>query len=193
MWFIYLDMDSTFTIRFKKQSKGKKKKRVNVFGDPNEDEDNSLNRVDSSSSIAKNKKIRLTEITADDLVPNQEKTESQKPTLVIKLDHDDLSHPTQEVTTMDEYNSVPVELFGEALLRGMGWDGELVDGNGNGNEEMSSQNDVTKLKHPDNVGIGATKSNIQVSTSNFMPIKKIEKSIPSNLQQTQQSNEKEEL
>lgn len=169
-------MDSNFTISLRKQSKGKRKKRVNIFGDSTEDKDNGLSRGDSSSSIIKNKKIRLTEVTVNDLLSKQEKVESEKPVLVIKLDvDDDLSHPIQEVTTMEEYNAVPVELFGEALLRGMGWDGEVVDGNRNENEEMKSQNDVTRLKHPDNVGIGATKSNIKIGTSEFMPIKKIEK------------------
>lgn len=179
-------MDSNFSISLKKQSKGKKKKRINVFGDSNEDKSDGLNRLDSSSFTLKNKKIRLTEVTADDLVTKQEKSESGKPALVIKLNNDiSPSHPAQELTTMEEYNTVPVELFGEAVLRGMGWDGKVTDNNEDANDEVKSQNDVTRLKHPDNVGIGATKTNVKVATNDFMPIKKIEKSVPSNLQQNQ--------
>lgn len=167
-------MDSNFTINLKKQSRGKKKRRINVFGDTDEIKDENSNRLNLNSSQIKKKKIKLTEITAEDLVQNKEKTASKKPALVIKLD-DDQSYSTQEMTTLEEYNSVPVELFGEALLRGMGWDGEIVDANENTNGKKKLQTDMTKLKHPENVGIGATKSAINIDTSNFMPIKKVKK------------------
>lgn len=47
---------------------------------------------------------------------------------------------TQEVTSIEEYNPVPVELFGEALLRMMSWDDDIVDANGNTTDEKKIPN-----------------------------------------------------
>lgn len=70
---------------------------------------------------------------------NMEKIKSKKPPLVIKL-NDGQSYSTQEVTSIEEYNPVPVELFGEALLRMMSWDDDIVDANGNTTDEKKIPN-----------------------------------------------------
>ena len=76
---------------------------------------------------------------------NMEKIKSKKPPLVIKL-NDGQSYSTQEVTTIEEYNSVPVELFGEALLRMMSWDDDIVDAYGNTTDEKKIPNRYEKTE-----------------------------------------------
>ncbi|EDO18186.1 hypothetical protein Kpol_543p15 [Vanderwaltozyma polyspora DSM 70294] len=83
-----------------------------------------------------------------------------------------------ETTTIEEYEEVPVEEFGEALLRGMGWSGQLDD-------EKKSKKNSTLLPHEkaraEFAGIGATVpvtyalSNKSLREDSFMPVVKINK------------------
>ncbi|CDO93015.1 unnamed protein product [Kluyveromyces dobzhanskii CBS 2104] len=71
-----------------------------------------------------------------------------------------------EKTNEEEYEEVPVEGFGAALLRGMGWD-PLAETNGR--PEKSS--DTQEKSHPELLGIGAkaTSASNSLRTS-FMPL-----------------------
>ncbi|QLL30687.1 hypothetical protein HG536_0A05020 [Torulaspora globosa] len=80
-----------------------------------------------------------------------------------------------EVTNEDEYEEVPVEEFGEALLRGMGWDGTRE------NSDLQEKN-YSKLPHeqgrPLYSGIGAKGAEAsqamgKISESSFMPLVRI--------------------
>lgn len=71
---------------------------------------------------------------------------------------DVLSRP--EPATLDQYNAIPVEEFGAALLRGMGWkDGQSI---GRGNYGSSAKADGNKPRVPERrpgfLGIGAKDS-----------------------------------
>lgn len=169
-------MDGTFSISLKKKGKGKKKKTINVFG--NDDTVKNKNGNTSESHITKKRKIRLTELNAEDFAPPEVISgKSNEPELVIKMEEtlSDKNEQIQKVTTLEEYDNVPVESFGEALLRGMGWDGKIDD-----NEKKPKQNvedikkEMLKAKHPDNLGIGATATGIEIDTTSFMPIKQVE-------------------
>ncbi|QLQ78252.1 hypothetical protein HG537_0A04990 [Torulaspora globosa] len=80
-----------------------------------------------------------------------------------------------DITNEDEYEQMPVEEFGEALLRGMGWDGTREDSN------LQKDKD-NKLPHergrPLYSGIGAKGAEIsqrvsKMSESSFMPLIRI--------------------
>ncbi|KAM3160455.1 Pre-mRNA-splicing factor SPP2 [Lachancea thermotolerans] len=94
---------------------------------------------------------------------------SRKPNSVVHL-------PTE--TAQEEYETVPVEEFGDALLRGMGWNGELE------NEEVAKSAGKSKpvLPHeqfrPSLLGLGAKASQNTVSeginkSEPFLPIIKV--------------------
>ncbi|CAL9737864.1 pre-mRNA-splicing factor Spp2p [Monosporozyma servazzii] len=170
-------MDGSFSVSLKKKGKGKKKKTLNVFG--NEDGMKDQNSDTTGLHISKKRKIRLTELTTEDLVSSN--SDPQKPNereLIIKMEdrpNDEDGQP-QEMTTLEEYESVPVELFGEALLRGMGWDGKNEDNEKKSNRsEEDVKKEMLKAKHPDNLGIGATATGVETDTVSFMPIKQVEK------------------
>lgn len=170
-------MDGNFSVSLKKKGKGKKKKTINVFGNGDDITDKSCDTI--SSHISKKRKIRLTEITTEDLVPSHsDPKEVNESELVIKMGdmpNGEDGQP-QKMTTLEEYQSVPVELFGEALLRGMGWDGKNEDkGKSPKQSEEEVKKEILKGKHPDNLGIGATATGVEVDTASFMPIKQVEK------------------
>lgn len=80
-----------------------------------------------------------------------------------------------EITNEEEYEEVPVEEFGEALLRGMGWDGTREDTD-------RKDHKSTKLPHQEGrplySGIGAKGSGSgkplnRISESSFMPLVKV--------------------
>lgn len=84
-----------------------------------------------------------------------------------------------EITQEEEYDEVPVEEFGDALLRGMGWDGK------DGSNSQSSQKDSQKIALPHKVvrsqyaGIGAKvevsnkKKGNKFAEETFLPVVKI--------------------
>lgn len=82
-----------------------------------------------------------------------------------------------EMTKEEEYEEMPVEEFGAALLRGMGWD-EKYDDNED-DEDTSGNSKKTFLPHekarPDLLGIGAKPSASRPIKSDFMPLMKVEK------------------
>lgn len=76
-------------------------------------------------------------------------------------------------TNEDEYEQVPVEEFGEALLRGMGWDGAKED---SGSQEKKSSK--FPQARPLYSGIGAKGAEVsqtvsRISESSFMPLVRI--------------------
>lgn len=91
----------------------------------------------------------------------------------IKLPGDDA--PLPEITQEEEYEKVPIEDFGDALLRGMGW---------NGQDEQIADAKVQKppVPRPQYLGIGAkalpdhdtAKKNDREAS--FMPVVKIDRS-----------------
>lgn len=168
-----MDNNNDISISLKKKSKGRRRKNVNLFGIEQD-----TNKQDHDTNISKRRKIQLTELNASDLTNNGDTEGSKKSKLVIQIQKDgetNSSRPVQEVTTMEEYKSVPVELFGEAILRGMGWNGDMNDAE-TGNKKQDIKPDVMlKSTHPDNLGIGAKGSEVQIDTDSFMPIKRVER------------------
>ncbi|KAG0669029.1 Pre-mRNA-splicing factor spp2 [Maudiozyma exigua] len=163
-------MSLSFNIDLKKKktssknSNKKKRAKSEIFGGDYDDNKDEISNITNSK---KRQKIKLTEISKNDLL---EKIPEKK-NLVIKIDNDDSNdHSTsQEMTTSTDYKSVPVEEFGAAMLRGMGWDGNL-------DYDSKSQADIlSKDVHPDGVGIGAKSDVKAVDTDSFMPLVKLNK------------------
>ncbi|VEU21508.1 DEKNAAC102633 [Brettanomyces naardenensis] len=79
-----------------------------------------------------------------------------------------------EETTMESYKKVPVEKFGLAMLRGMGWEGDAKK------EEASSKQDSKLKPRPLLLGLGAKPSPIQLDPSyrvisaSYSPVMKVE-------------------
>lgn len=167
-------MDGNFSLSLKKKGKGKKKKSVNIFGTA--DVNHSRGKEDEKSNKLKRRKIQIAEISSNEVEKDLVSDSKIEENLVIKMDTtNSKEEQVQGMTTQEEYDKVPVELFGEALLRGMGWDGKV-------DEVDTAKNDkdvIAKLKHPDNLGIGATPSEITLNTDIFLPLKKIRKVSPS--------------
>lgn len=85
--------------------------------------------------------------------------------------------PLVEYVTEKEYNEVPVEEFGDALLRGMGWESDSEQ-DSKGDKTQSRNKDVSNVSqiHPDGLGIGAKLNKaINVEEASFMPVVKIDK------------------
>ncbi|AMD21696.1 HFL160Wp [Eremothecium sinecaudum] len=91
-----------------------------------------------------------------------------------------------EATAQDEYDEVPVNMFGAALLRGMGWTGTNYDDEDNDQDREKSNNKTAVRPHhgvarPEFVGIGAKvqQSNTEETRrgsglDKFMPIVRVE-------------------
>ncbi|CAI4064977.1 hypothetical protein SUVZ_08G1820 [Saccharomyces uvarum] len=106
---------------------------------------------------------------------------SSRKKLVIKLEEiaNDQKNDTylEEYVTEKEYNEVPIEEFGDALLRGMGWESDSEE-NAKRGKQQSKQNNVLNVlrTHPDGLGIGAKlNKEINVEEDLFMPVVKIDK------------------
>lgn len=172
-------MDGSFSISLKK--KNNKKKRLNNVFQTDDD------TVKESLSVKK-QRVRVTHIENVELNPEEKKKEKE---LVIKIpsdvdkgkddessknenngNNDDKSRfSKQTIPSLEEYNEIPVELFGDAMLRGMGWNGMSDDDKGDDNK--TSKLDPNNFIHPDNLGIGANESSLTESKEPFMPIRKI--------------------
>ncbi|CAI2025122.1 hypothetical protein SEUBUCD646_0H01910 [Saccharomyces eubayanus] len=102
-----------------------------------------------------------------------------KKKLVIKLEEtaNDQNNNLEEYVTEKEYSEVPIEEFGDALLRGMGWESDS-EKNAKKGKEQSKKNNVSNVlqTHPDGLGIGAKlNKEINVKEDLFMPVVKIDK------------------
>ncbi|CAI4802752.1 AKH_1a_G0049580.mRNA.1.CDS.1 [Saccharomyces cerevisiae] len=122
-------------------------------------------------------KIKIQSIDKFDL----DEESSSKKKLVIKLsenaDTKKNDAPLVEYVTEKEYNEVPVEEFGDALLRGMGWESDSEQ-DSKGDMTQSRNKDVSNVSqiHPDGLGIGAKLNKaINVEEASFMPVVKIDK------------------
>lgn len=76
---------------------------------------------------------------------------------------------TGEATTQEEYESVPVEEFGAAMLRGMGWKGE-----------ESTKDDLTRPKRTLYLGLGAKdtgEEELERMDKTYVPVKLVKKGI----------------
>lgn len=64
-----------------------------------------------------------------------------------------------ESATLDQYNAIPVEEFGAALLRGMGWkDGQSIGRGSYGSSEKEPKKPAVPARRPGFLGIGAKDS-----------------------------------
>lgn len=122
-------------------------------------------------------KIKIQSIDKFDL---DEKSSSGKK-LVIKLsenaDAKKNDAPLVEYVTEKEYSEVPIEEFGDALLRGMGWESDSEE-DARGDNAQNRSKDVPNASriHPDGLGIGAKLNKaINVEEASFMPVIKIDK------------------
>ena len=162
-----MSLSFNIDIKKKKSSNKNKKKRAksDLFG--NESVDNKISKNESSdaSNAKKRQKIKLTEISQNDLIEKK----PEKEQLVIKILNEDIKDDstTQEMATSIDYNSVPVEEFGAAMLRGMGWNGK------SDNDSKSDTENISKDVHPDGVGIGASNDVTAIDTDSFMPLVKL--------------------
>ncbi|CCE65105.1 hypothetical protein TPHA_0J02840 [Tetrapisispora phaffii CBS 4417] len=81
-----------------------------------------------------------------------------------------------EITKEEEYDEVPIEEFGHALLRGMGWDGK----DDNDYDDDKKKNKSEKLPHQtvrakfSGIGTNVT-IGMGLQEGTFMPLKKIER------------------
>ena len=160
-----------FTINLKpidKKNKGKNKKKrssKNVFGegyDTLSNTNQSKSRTSQSGPLT-NKKIKLTEVTQQDFL----NTEEPKNERVISLQDNAYNTAAQEMATSEDYNEVPVEEFGSAILRGMGW-----NGNSDPSDDLKDEDDL-KSAHAEGLGIGAKGTNNPSNKDNFMPVVKV--------------------
>ncbi|SCU83242.1 LAFA_0D02498g1_1 [Lachancea sp. 'fantastica'] len=93
-----------------------------------------------------------------------------------------VSDELHEATEQQEYEEVPIEDFGDALLRGMGWNGEDDSAKTSDNstvEKSTTVNSVAKFR-PALLGLGAkagrgseTKETVGLPT--FLPVTKVNK------------------
>ncbi|CCF58401.1 hypothetical protein KAFR_0E02480 [Kazachstania africana CBS 2517] len=157
----------SFSLNIKSKGKNKKKRSkpagstVDIF---NEGVDG---LQDEELASSKKRKIRITEISKFTEENENAKKDAE---LVISMDNTD--EPTKMVTSVEEYETVPVELFGEAMLRGMGWDGKYEK-----EEEKAKSINEKKQIHPEGLGIGAKGSNASLAADieSFMPVVKVKK------------------
>ncbi|CCK68835.1 spliceosome ATPase-activating subunit SPP2 KNAG_0B03940 [Huiozyma naganishii CBS 8797] len=168
-------MDGGFSISLKKTNKKQKKRTSNVFGD---ELNNDVNNTRGAEFTSKKQKIRITHINS---LEEEKEQESKENDLVIKLSGDS-GEPVEALTTQEEYKEVPVSLFGEAVLRGMGWDGKKNDADGHGHSNKNTppeKSQYTKFVHPESLGIGAKSSQMVPDTASFMPIIPVDKDMVS--------------
>lgn len=117
------------------------------------------------ANLGKKRRIKITHVDSCDA--QSDATGADKPkVLTIKLDENETEFSTQLVTTQEEYDAVPVELFGDAILRGMGWDGKYDD-------DDNKKKPI--MPHPEGLGIGAKGSNDITDIDSFMPIIEVKK------------------
>lgn len=166
-------MSLSFSIDLKKKkisNKNKKKKKrakSDLFG--NDSEGNLLhkNEFPDATNFKKRQKIKLTEISQNDLI----EMKPEKDELIIRMINDNIKDDlsVQEMTTPTDYKSVPVEEFGTAMLRGMGWNGKSQI------DSKSETENISKNVHAESVGIGASNDVKAVDTDSFMPLVKLNK------------------
>lgn len=163
-------MSTSFSINLK-MTKGKNKKKkhsCNVFGERSETTsvNHSKDEMEQLTNARKRRKIKLTEINQDDILSKQ----PEKDELIISLNDNENERTSQEITTHEDYNAVPVDQFAEAILRGMGWDGKTDE-----SSNSSKDNDVSKSIHADGLGIGAKGNAPVTNLESFMPVIKVTK------------------
>ena len=124
------------------------------------------------ANLRKKRRIKITHVDSYDAQLDAAGADKAKP-LTIKLDENETEFSAQLVTTQEEYDAVPVELFGDAILRGMGWDGKYDD-------DDSTDNKKLVVPHPEGLGIGAKGSNDITNIDSFMPIIEVKKERVSN-------------
>ena len=119
------------------------------------------------ANLRKKRRIKITHVDSYDA--QSDATGADKPkVLTIKLDENETEFSAQLVTTQEEYDAVPVELFGDAILRGMGWDGKYDD-------DSDDNKKKPIMPHPEGLGIGAKGSNDITDIDSFMPIIEVKK------------------
>ncbi|AGO11087.1 AaceriAFR392Cp [[Ashbya] aceris (nom. inval.)] len=85
-----------------------------------------------------------------------------------------------DLTRLEEYSEVPVEEFGAALLRGMGWDGdeEEIEGERKGQKTVLPHEQVERAEY---LGIGASsdvdrsRKDARAQIEEFMPVVKVDR------------------
>lgn len=161
---------SGFSLDLKaKGKKSIKKKRSNVFGEEAQDKKKTkirLTHVDEYRGESE-KKLVIKPETLRSSFFNDEKSSTtgpgetkpkyglivddgnQEDDKVKNQEHINLQLPNKdllpEITKTEEYDEVPIEEFGDALLRGMGWDGK----------DDEKDNDNLPAPKPQLLGIGA--------------------------------------
>ncbi|XP_076664363.1 G-patch domain and KOW motifs-containing protein-like [Andrena cerasifolii] len=109
------------------------------------------------------KVVTLEEQAAKEIIAeltSNEKQETESKTLTLPL-VDDQSLRGKDQSTLEDYEKIPVDAFGVAMLRGMGWQ----PGKGIGkNEKLVSA--LTPELRPKGMGLGADKVTLQKQTTN---------------------------
>ncbi|CAB4252330.1 similar to Saccharomyces cerevisiae YOR148C SPP2 Essential protein that promotes the first step of splicing and is required for the final stages of spliceosome maturation [Maudiozyma barnettii] len=164
-----MSVSFNFDLKKKKssnKSKGKKKRDYgNIFGDITLVGSSVSNDINASQVNKKRRKIKITEVSQHDLSNERPKEDD----LVIVLGEDHDGKDIQTVTTLNDYKSVPVEQFGSAILRGMGWNGKSE------NDTNNKSEDILKSAHVEGLGIGAKGDTQITDTQSFMPLIKLDK------------------
>ncbi|CAI4036448.1 hypothetical protein SMKI_15G2930 [Saccharomyces mikatae IFO 1815] len=172
------NLKKNITKKVKKKSSSQK---VNLFNWENAE-------VTSISHKSQNK-IKIQSIDKFDL----DEESSLKKRLVIKLKENSNAKKNDtslvEYVTEKEYSEVPFEEFGDALLRGMGWESDEEDVKGGKEHNSKKDNADISRMHPDGLGIGAKLNKaISVKETTFMPVVKIDKSTGAKVNEDKKEN-----
>lgn len=171
------------TSKVKKKNAPKKKKGISVFGEDEDLNAPSFTKISVLEDFNKKEDASLTIKPADGLISNLKAlhgatlNSSSYPIPNIALDTSKVKGREEipDKTELEEYETIPIEEFGCALLRGMGWNGEY----GDEEEKTSVQNGLPhETGRPELLGIGAKSiakpNNLE---DDFMPLMKVEKKI----------------
>lgn len=152
------------------KKKGKKKgskKKENAFGEV---------KVDQKD------KVELTHYSREEELEQERKAKRRKVVIdeevVLEKDPERL---VPERVTEEEYEEMPVEEFGAAMLRGMGWDDEAEEEEEKDTKLQKKKKMPHELLHPEGLGLGAKntgtndKASVKELIENFMPVKKVPK------------------
>lgn len=198
-------MNGGFTLSLNKRTKpgkrdgkndSKKRKRQNVFGDEEavvrtkiklthveegeKPEKPVIKPERLVSSLAEVQKIKEESEVKFGLIESSAEAGQKLPPNESKLlnSKSQWSDQVPDITTEEEYEAVPVENFGEAMLRGMGWDSGEEEGNSNDTKKKKLPHEMAK---PLYMGIGAKirtkdRAHRKLNDDSFLPVIKVERS-----------------
>ncbi|KAL3233187.1 Pre-mRNA-splicing factor SPP2 [Nakaseomyces bracarensis] len=158
-----------------KKSKGKSKKSKkqgsNAFGEVNVVKDT----------------VQLTHYSREEEIEHERLSKRRKISIGGEVKQGEVKKEAEERqdvperVTEAEYEEMPVEEFGAAMLRGMGWNEDEEDNEEDDKKKKSRRKLPHEMLHPEGLGLGAKndgsndKESVKELIENFMPIKRVPK------------------